>query len=308
MPETYAWGLSLVKALQVHASPALTLAMNILSLSGTEYCFLVLLPLFYWCVDKRRGLRIGTLVFLSTVINLRLKLVFAQPRPYDLDASVAMAREVTFGLPSDHAQTSVVLWGSAAPLFRAPWGLVLAIALPLLVGISRVYLGVHFPTDVLAGWAIGAVILGLDRLAGDRIESFVLGLRDKMALALTAAAALAMNFVYIQDTAMSGAFFGFVGAALWERHNARFSVSGSLGKRTARLLFGLATLAIVYALPKLLLAGIEAGGPPLVHFLRYVLVGAWASAGAPWLFLKLGLASAEEDHSAGENEGSVISK
>jgi membrane-associated phospholipid phosphatase len=308
MFDPLAWGLGLVREAQKFASPGLTLVMKGFSLTGTEYCYLVLLPLLYWCVDKRRALRIGSLVFLSTVLNLRLKLVFAQPRPYDLDPSVALAREPTFGLPSDHAQSAVVLWGSAAPLFRSPWGLVLAIALPLLVGLSRVYLGVHFPTDVLAGWAIGAAILGLDRIAGDRIERFVLGLRERLALALVAAVALAMNFAYIRDTSVSGAFFGFAGGAIYARQVAPFSVSGGPWRRVLRFLFGLATLSIVYALPKLLLASLEAGGPPLVRFLRYALVGAWVAAGAPWLFLRLGLAEREEIHSANENEGSVISK
>jgi len=76
---------------------------------------------------------------------------------------------------------------------------------------------------------------------------------------------------------------------------------------TLRYLVGMATVGIVYALPKLLLAGIEAGGPPLLRFLRYALLGAWVAAGAPWLFLKLGLAE-REPYSANEKDLSLISK
>jgi hypothetical protein len=283
--------------------------MKGLSLLGTEYCYLAILPLIYWCVDKRRGIRIGVLVFLSAAINLRLKLSFAQPRPYDLDPALGMAKESSFGLPSGHAQTSAVLWGSAAPIFRAPWGLILAIAMPLLVGISRIYLGVHFPTDVLAGWAIGAAILGIDRLVGDRIAHFIAGLHETFALALVAAVALAMNFLYMQDTSLSGAFFGLAGAAIYTRKSAAFSTKGPFRKRALRYLFGMATVAIIYVLPKLLLAGLEAGGPPIIRFLRYALLGAWVAAGAPWLFLKMGLADLESDpYSEKEKDGSVISK
>ena len=136
MNQLLSWGLAIVRDTQSLASPALTSAAKGVSLLGTEFCYLALLPLIYWCVDKRRGLRIGALVLLTSVVNLRLKLAFAQPRPYDLDPSVALAREATFGLPSNHAMVSVVFWGSAARLFRSSLGLILAIALPLLIGLS----------------------------------------------------------------------------------------------------------------------------------------------------------------------------
>ncbi len=307
MDQILAWGLGLVRAAQSHASPALTALMKGLSFAGSEYCYLIVLPLVYWCVDKRRGLRIGALVFLSTAINLRLKIAFAQPRPYDFDQSLGMAHENTFGLPSNHAQTSTVLAGTAAPLLRRPWGLVLTLALPLFVGLSRVYLGVHFPSDVLAGWALGAALVVADRLWGDRVEALILGLHETLVLALVTAIALGMNALYMKDTSMSGAFFGLAGGALLARKKGSFSVAGPFVKRLLRYLFGMATVVVIYALPKLLLAGLEAGGPPLVRFLRYALLGAWVAAGAPWLFVKLGLAQPEA-HSAKEKDGSLISK
>jgi hypothetical protein len=86
-----------------------------------------------------------------------------------------------------------------------------------------------------------------------------------------------------------------------------FSVAGTFWKRALRYLVGMAGVGIVYALPKLLLAGIEAEGPPLLRFLRYAFLGAWVAAGAPWLFLKLGLAEIEP-YSAKEKDESLISK
>jgi membrane-associated phospholipid phosphatase len=307
MDPILAWGLDVVRGVQTAMNPALTAVMRGLSVAGAELCFLVILPLVYWCVDKRRGLRMGVLVFLSEGVNARLKLAFAQPRPYQLDPAVGLSQEPTYGLPSGHAQRSVVIAGKTAPLFKKPWGLVVAIAFPLLVGLSRVYLGVHFPTDVFAGWALGALFLALDFLFGDRIERLASKLRESLALAIVTAVALFLNLLTGTDAMISGAFFGFAGAAVYARKSAPFSVDGSLGKRALRFLVGIASVALIYVLPKLALAGIEAGGPPIWRFARYALVGAWVSLGAPWLFMRLGLAS-EEAHSASENEGSVISK
>lgn len=301
------WGMDVVRGAQSFANPLLTSVMKGISLAGTEFCYLAILPLIYWCVDKRRGLRIGILIFLSTAINLRLKLAFAQPRPFDLDPSVGMVKETSYGLPSGHAQVTAVFAGSAAPLFRPPWGLAIAIALPLAVGLSRIYLGVHFPTDVFAGWAIGAAIVILDRLVGDRIERAMAGCRETLALALVAAVALGMNVLTKMETSLGGVLFGFAGAAIYARKAAPFAVSGSFWKRALRYLVGMAGVGIVYALPKLILASVEADGMPLPRFLRYALLGAWVSAGAPWLFLKLGLAESEP-YSANEKDLSLISK
>jgi hypothetical protein len=308
MDPILSWGLDVVRWAQGGASPVLTAIMRALTFTGTEYFFIALLPLIYWCIDKRRGLRVGVLVFLSSAVNLGLKLAFAQPRPFNFDPTVKMADEATYGLPSNHAQTSAVFWGSAAPLFKRPWGLVLALILPLLVGLSRVYLGVHFPTDVFAGWALGAAFVVADMLVGEKIEKAMSGLRDSIALAVVAFIAIVMNLITSNEVSVSGAFFGLAGGAIYAKKVAPFSISGSFGKRTLRFLFGIATVAAVYILPKLLLASVSAGGPPIWRFLRYALLGAWVVAGAPWLFIKMGLADVEESYSANEKDESVITK
>jgi hypothetical protein len=267
--------------------------MKAVTVGGTEYFYLALLTGVYWCVDRRRGVRLTVLVLVSTALNLWLKTVFALPRPFDIDPSVGMAFEETFSFPSNHAQNAAVFWGAAALLLKGPWRIVLGILPPLLVGLSRVYLGVHYPTDVLAGWVIGASLVWLDYLAGDRIERFLAGLRQSLRLAATAALVLAMVAAYREDVSMAGALFGFAAGIIYFPRAVGFSTEGKPARRALRYLVGIATVALVYALPKLLAAGLEAGGPPLARFLRYAALGLWAGAGAPWLFMRLRLAEPE---------------
>jgi uncharacterized membrane protein len=306
MDSILTWGLNVVRGMQSLADPALTTVMKGISLAGTQIGYLAVIPLVYWCVDKRRGLRIGILVFFSSALNQRLKLLIAQPRPFDLDPSLNMTGEIdevsTFGLPSGHAQSSAVLGGSLAPLFRSPLGLVVASIIPLLVGISRIYLGEHFPTDVFAAWAIGAAIVGLERLVGDRIERAMEERRVVLVVAV-ALSALVINALSSKGTSLAGVFSGFVVSAIFAKKAAPFSVSGGFGKRALRYLVGIAVAVLIFALPKMLLTQAAEAAPSIFPFFHYALLGAWVSLGAPWLFLKLGLAEREPFQAAARNGG-----
>ncbi|HEX5418738.1 MAG TPA: phosphatase PAP2 family protein, partial [Gammaproteobacteria bacterium] len=95
-----------------------------------------------------------------------VKWLVARPRPSLAEARILAAG---FSFPSGHATMAAALWGTfallAALALRRTWTRILialaAAALALLIGFSRVYLGVHYPTDVLAGWAGGTFWVAL---------------------------------------------------------------------------------------------------------------------------------------------------
>ncbi len=111
----------------------------------------------------------------GSVVSTLLKQLFARPRP---DLVVHADRVFTSSFPSAHAMVSTVGWLTLAaicirfiehrPLRR--FVLAVALSIAVIVGTSRVYLGVHWPTDVLAGWAMGIAWAGLCWLVADRLE------------------------------------------------------------------------------------------------------------------------------------------
>jgi len=285
-----AWGLDLIRTVQQIANPTLTVIMKVITALGTEWFYLAALPLIYWCVDRRRGIRVGLLFLFSSFLNLWVKDLCAQPRPFEFDSSVGLASETSYGLPSGHAQGSVTFWGAAAPLFRKPWGLVLAIVLPLLIGFSRIYLGVHFPTDVFAGWLIGGILVAGDAIFGDRISGFLGKQSLRIKTVAIALIALVMNFLDMRDTSIAGIFLGAGLGFLFAEKYAAFEARGGLGAKVLRYLFGLAGAAVIYLGLKAVLPGQGSELYALCRFLRYALVGAWIGFGAPWVFLRLHLA------------------
>lgn len=291
MENVLEWGLDVIRAIQTIQGPALTAAMKALTQAGSEYFYILFLPVVFWCVDERGGARLGLVFLFSSFVNGWLKTAFAQPRPYDLDPKLGLSHETSFGLPSGHAQGTSTFWGLAAPMIKRPWGLLVAIAVPLLIGFTRLYLGVHFPTDVFLGLALGWGFALLAFIFGPALTAMVARWDIRVQIGVAAALALGMNALHMEDTSMPGAFFGTaVGAAFLFRKLRFDASSGSFAKKAARFGLGLFVLAAIYVAGKLLLPGEGSPSYALFRFARYGLVGAWVSFGAPWLFLKLKLA------------------
>jgi undecaprenyl-diphosphatase len=147
---------------------------DITSLGGTTVLILVtLITIGYLLLAQRR--RLAILLFLSVaggwLISHALKLGVARPRP-DIVGHLTEVNDFSF--PSGHAMLSAVTYLTiAATLSQTQdrsavrlYIISVAILLSLLIGLSRVYLGVHYPTDVLAGWCAGAVWATLCWLVG----------------------------------------------------------------------------------------------------------------------------------------------
>lgn len=299
--------------------------MRLISMLGQEEFFLLVMPALYWSVDAGLGFRMAVMLLLGNELNFIGKLVCHSPRPYWIDSQVkGYAAETSFGMPSNHAETSAGLWGLMTTYVRQTWLRVLLVSVILLIGLSRIFLGVHFISDVVGGWLLGAlslwVFLKLERPIAawlrqrTLIQMVILALLSSvLLLVLGLATQAAVRDVQVLDTwkqnaiaaqpgaeidplnldqtfTLAGTWFGLMVGAAWLYHRqGGFQSTGTLRDRLLRYLIGgVGVLIFWFGLGKIFPRESDLLSYSL-RYLRYTLVGLWVSALAPLLFERLGL-------------------
>ena len=160
--ESFQFDTTLLLRVHQWANPVLdNLMLNITQLGNPEVVVAVVAVSFWGFLWQRQRLEAGVLTIAcvgTLVLNQGMKVVFARPRP---TLWPPLIHEVSYGFPSGHAFGSSVLYGFLAYVLayryprqsRSIYGV--SIGLIALIGFSRLYLGVHYPTDILAGYLVG---------------------------------------------------------------------------------------------------------------------------------------------------------
>ena len=182
-------------------TPFLDRFFSLVTMLGEETVFIVVGLVFFWCINKKHGYYILSVGFLGTVLNQFLKLLFRVPRPWVRDEKftiVESAREEATGysFPSGHTQSAVGNFGAIGRINKHLAVRILCALACLLVPLSRMYLGVHTPADVIVSFVIALVLVfGLYPLVGKALES-KRGMRIFFA-SLTAVGGLFLAFVLL---------------------------------------------------------------------------------------------------------------
>jgi len=296
MEAVWQWGINLIIVIQQAHSPVLDSLFGAITLLGGEQFYLILFPLILWCIDYSFGAVLAVFFMISNSINIILKGVFQHPRPFELNPGVRLSYEEGFGLPSGHAQMAVTAWGAIAFRVRKVWFSIIAVLLILLIGFSRIYLGVHFPTDVFAGWIIGLILLAVYLAVESPVEKWLSRLNMWLQLLVAVAVTLLLLLLNQSNDAITsaGTLFGISVGLVFAHRYISFDVQGVWWHRVLRFLIGFVVVLALYL-------GLKAAFPPdgalyggVFRFLRYALIGVWIVLGAPWLFRFMRLAPASK--------------
>ena len=293
----FEWEFRLIRWLQSFLNGAGAVAvMGAVTRLGEELVLVALLAFFYFSYNKEHGKYLGINVLVGIVLNPLVKNVFLRPRPYMVDSGVKCLQPVDgsadpmdiaaqgYSFPSGHSMNALIAYGSAARCLKRRWAWITAAALAFLIGLSRVGLGVHFPTDVLAGWALGAAVLFLVPLLRQTLHNDKLLFPILLLLGLPGMFYCSSTDYFSGYGMMLGGFAGF----LFEDRFVKFENTRSPLFRTLRLIGGLAVFLGLNTLLKLPFSGefLSSGtlGALLVRTGRYTLVSFGVVGAYPLLF------------------------
>jgi len=162
--------LALVEWVQQFRTPHLDAFFELLNFFDTKTFYGIVVLLLWFGKNYRVGLRLFSLFFLSDIALGFFKNFFQMPRPFHLLPELGIISVPGYGFPSGAATTSTLVGGLLLIHAKGPWKWFVAPLFVFLVSLSRVYLGVHFVTDVLGGWILGLLLLAFAYYVLPRIE------------------------------------------------------------------------------------------------------------------------------------------
>ena len=278
------WEVQLMEWLQAHMGPAAVEVISAFSALGEELLLILILGMVYWGISKKKGRTIGLGVLLALVAGASIKNIFLRRRPYFDNPGIQALRPVEKGadlydisaqgysFPSMHSANAATAYGGIAYQVRKRWMTILAGVFILMTGISRVCVGVHYPTDVLAGWCIGLAAVFLAPWLEKKI-------RDRRLLYAVFLLTAVPGFFFCRTEdffTSAGLLAGFLAGSLFEETFVRFENTDHKVRILLRVLGGTAIYVGLNTLLKLPFPKefLEGGSYAalMVRFVRYMVI------------------------------------
>ena len=220
-----------------------------ITMLGEETILILMIAVLYFAYDKRLALRIGYITITSMCVNNTVKNLVKRPRPF-ASGEVTPARAHTatgYSFPSGHTQT-IASWSSAfAMYFKKAWVSVLAGVGIVAVAFSRLFLGVHYPSDVIVGAVLGvAIAVGLS-IVYDRTKNIhkLYGITALVMLPFAIWFMITADPLYDDFFKLYGMLTGLFFAAGLEEKYAPIEYDVAVWKKVLRIVIGVAVVLAV---------------------------------------------------------------
>ncbi len=274
--------LNIIRAIQSIANPFLDGLFQFITMFGEEAILIPLIAVIYWAFNKKMGEYIAYASLTSVLVNGAIKDIFKAKRPIGEPGIRSLKVETATGysFPSGHTQGTASFWGAIAIYLKKNYMYAISALIIILVAISRLYLGVHYPKDVLFGAIFGILTSFITYKLFNKVN-------NKIALYFGTFIIFMPALLYAHSADFikgMGTFLGFALGIYVEKKYVNFSVEGKSINKILRVVIGLAILI-------LLKVGLKAVFPNklVFHFLRYFIIVFFGIGLYPAIFKKLKL-------------------
>ena len=291
----YEWGLDAIRFIQQFSNPVTYSILYFFTFLGNPISYVVFLSIMYLCIDEKKAIKLAYTAAFAVSLNTFIKDLLKVPRPYVRDTSVKTFEEDGYSTPSGHAQTSSAFWIVLASMIKTKHKKTRNVLIALvifLIGFSRVFFGVHVPTDVLLGWVIGSCTAVLILIFWDKIAPKFNKLPHSFKiLAVFVPTAFFLLFKPEHLSTIAIMFAVPAGYICLQEKGGFDASSGTVVQKILRLLFGYATSAVLYYILGLIVPAKTSEYYRLLHFLHLSVCLGWFSYAVPLLCIKMKLAS-----------------
>lgn len=271
--------IEIIKSIQSIISPTWDIFFQIVTMTGEEYFYIIAAAIIFWCINKKFGYKLGFALLTSTIVNIVLKDVINAARPIGVPGIRSIRLETATGqsFPSGHTQGATTFWISCIIKVRRRWIYIVGILAIILMSFSRLYLGLHYPTDVIGGIVIGTICVFISNYIFDYAEVT----KKAWILMIIIVPALVGMIFFREKTyyTIAGTVLGFYIGYILESKYVQYDVRNTIVKQLIKLVFGLGVLIALKSMLKVML--------PLnifSDFFRYIVIGLWIIVGAPCIF------------------------
>lgn len=274
--------LNIIRAIQSIANPFLDGLFQFITMFGEEAILIPLIAVIYWSFNKKIAEYIAYASLTSVLVNGAIKDIFKAKRPIGEPGIRSLRVETATGysFPSGHTQGTASFWSAIAIYLKNNYMYGISGLIIVLVAISRLYLGVHYPKDVLFGAIFGILTSFITYKLFNKVN-------NKIALYFITFIIFIPALLYAHSADFikgMGTFLGFALGIYVEKKYVNFSVEGKSANKILRVVIGLAILI-------LLKVGLKAVFPNklVFHFLRYFIIVFFGIGLYPAIFKKLKL-------------------
>ena len=254
----------------------LTAFFKLVSIIANETLYLIVISISYWCVSKRKAFHMIVMLCFSGYIGIVIKEFMKIPRPYTYDGIQSLYEKsaASYSFPSTHVQLATTFWGSFMILCKKRIVWIIGIVFIILVAISRLYLRVHWLSDIIGAVLFSVIVVYL-------YTKVTMGLSDRKFILLQRIILAVSLIMYVMTSQVDnlkllGVLTGSTIGIMLENHFINMNESNDFKMQVVKTVLGLSILLVVQLLLKKVI--------PDMYYLRYVLTGFTITFLCPFMF------------------------